>query len=259
MKRILYTSIAVGLLTATAEAKDLSLTAGYNFTDYSGVHGTRHISSVEIKNKLESGAAVFNISQGKRDYGQGESWDALQGRGTLWYNWNPWLSSKTGIAIAENTPVFSRKDLQQDISLKLIPQTLLTFGYRYANYFDDTNMNAWSGGFSLYTGPFITSWRYTYYDTVGIGSSYSNIISLRLNDSNGSGNTQLWLSKGTGAYAYEWDPETRKGKLKSISLRRVQSLTKQLSLGLTVGKQWYDTPVDNYHSLQGVADITWTF
>lgn len=259
MKKILYATIAVSLFTVTAHAKDLSLTAGYGFTDYSGPHGTRNTMTAELKNKFKSGAAVFTLSQGTRDYGQGDSWNAVQGRGTIWYNWNPWISTKSGIAIAENTPVFSRRDLQQDISLKVIPRTLLTLGYRYATYFDDTDVNAWSGGLALYTGPLITSWRYTHYDTVGIGSSYSHIVSLRLNDSKGSGNTQLWLSKGTGAYTYEWDPETRKGKLKSISLRRVQPLTEALSLGLTVGKQWYDTPIDSYHSLQGMADITWRF
>lgn len=258
MKRTLLTSFVLGAVSLPAAA-ELTLTAGYDFTDYSGSHGTRNVVFSELKTKLDHGAAVFNISEGKRDYGHGEDWDALRGRATVWYNWNQWLSSKTGVALAENTPVFARRDLQQDISLKVVRNTLFTLGYRYANYFGDTDVNAFSGGIALYTGPFITTWRYTHYDTEDAGGSYSHIVSLRMNDKKGKGNTQLWLSRGTGAYTYDWSPDTRKGTLKSVSLRRIQPLTEQLTLGLTLGKQWYDTPVDKYHSLQAVADIAWQF
>lgn len=261
MKIILCISLAASsfLFSLQTFARDLSLTAGYDYTDYSGSHGSRNVTFTELKNKLEHGAFVVNISQGKRDYGQGESWEALRGRATVWYNWNPWLSTRTGMAIAENTPVFARRDIQQDISLKVLPGSLLTVGYRFANYFGNIDVNALSGAFSLYTGQFISTWRYTYYDTEDSGESYSNIISLRMNDRTGGGNTQLWLSRGTGAYTYDWSPNTRKGKIESISIRRIQPLTEQLFLGLTLGKQWYDTPVDNYHSLQTAADITWSF
>lgn len=259
MKKVLPILFIAGGLPLCAEASNLSLTAGYDYTDYSSEHGTRNIMFTELKNKLEHGAAVFNLSQGQRDFGQGDSWDAMRGRATLWYNWNQWLSTKTGIAIAENTPVFARKDVQQDISLKLIPRTVFTFGYRYANYFGDTDVNSLSGGVTLYTGPFITSWRYTHYDTQDAGTSYSHVVSLRMNDWKGNGNTQLWLSRGTGAYTYDWSPDTLKGNLKSISLKRMQPLNDRLTLAFTLGKQWYDTPVDNYSGLQAVADITWQF
>ncbi len=46
----------------------------------------------------------------------------------------------------------------------------------------------------------ITSYRYTHYDSSDAGGSYSNMISVRLNDPRGAGYTQLWLSRGTGAY-----------------------------------------------------------
>lgn len=213
----------------------------------------------ELKNKISHGAMVFNVSRGKRDYGSHESWDAYRGRATVWYNWNGWLSTRTGLAIAENTPVFARKDIQQDFSLKAVPGTLFTFGYRYANYFGGTDVNSWSGKISLYTGPVIAGWKYTYYDTQGADGSYSHIVSLQLNDWKGKGNTQLWLSRGTGAYTYDWSPETRKGTLKGVSLRRVQPLNKNLNLGLTLCKQWYNTPMDKYQNLQFITDITWQF
>ncbi len=114
----------------------------------------------------------------------------------------------------------------------------------------------WQGGISLYTGPVISSYRYTHYDSSDAGGSYSNMISVRLNDPRGTGYTQLWLSRGTGAYTYDWTPETRYGSMKSVSLQRIQPLTEQLNLGLTAGKVWYDTPTDDYNGLQLAAHLT---
>ncbi|WP_248790393.1 YaiO family outer membrane beta-barrel protein, partial [Escherichia coli] len=100
---------------------------------------------------------------------------------------------------------------------------------------------------------------YTHYDSSDAGGSYSNMISVRLNDPRGTGYTQLWLSRGTGAYTYDWTPETRYGSMKSVSLQRIQPLTEQLNLGLTAGKVWYDTPTDDYNGLQLAAHLTWKF
>ncbi len=102
----------------------------------------------------------------------------------------------------------------------------------------------------------ITSYRYTHYDSSDAGGSYSNMISVRLNDPRGTGYTQLWLSRGTGAYTYDWTPETRYGSMKSVSLQRIQPLTEQLNLGLTAGKVWYDTPTDDFNGLQLAARLT---
>ncbi len=102
----------------------------------------------------------------------------------------------------------------------------------------------------------ISSYRYTHYDSSDAGGSYSNMISVRLNDPRGTGYTQLWLSRGTGAYTYDWTPETRYGSMKSVSLQRIQPLTEQLNLGLTAGKVWYDTPTDDYNGLQLAAHLT---
>lgn len=261
MNKILFVSLMIGTasIPSVAVATDMSMRAGYDFIDYSGEHGTRKSIFSELKTNIDNGVAVFNLSEGRRNYGNGDSWNALRGHTTVWYNWNQWLSTKTALSISENTPVFSRRDAQQDVSIKVIPKTVFTLGYRYANYFGNTDVNAFSGGISLYTGPFITSWRYTHYDTEDSGGSYSHIVSVRINDMNGKGNTQLWMSRGTGAYTYDWSPDTKRGTLKSISLRRNQPLTEVLTIGLTLGKQWYDTPVSSYHSQQVLTDITWQF
>ncbi|WP_033544811.1 YaiO family outer membrane beta-barrel protein, partial [Escherichia coli] len=214
-----------------------SITAGYDFTDYSGDHGNRNLAYAELVAKVENATLLFNLSQGRRDY-ETEHFNATRGQGAVWYKWNNWLTTRTGIAFADNTPVFARQDFRQDINLALLPKTLFTTGYRYTKYYDDVEVDAWQGGISLYTGPVITSYRYTHYDSSDAGGSYSNMISVRLNDPRGTGYTQLWLSRGTGAYTYDWTPETRYGSMKSISLQRIQPLTEQLNLGLTAGKVW---------------------
>ncbi|HHH4900166.1 YaiO family outer membrane beta-barrel protein [Escherichia coli] len=259
MKKILIASIVLTSISASAKANDVSLNAGYEYINYSGDHGKRNLSFIELRNKLEDGNTVFNLSYGERDYGGGKSWDSVRARATVWYKWNKWLSSRTSLAVAENTPVFARKDFQQDVSLKILPDTIFTVGYRYANYFEDIDVNAWSGGVAWYVGSFIASWRYTHYDTQEIGGSYSHLLSVRMNDKNSSGYTQLWLGRGNGAYTYDWAPDTKKGTIKSVNLKRTQPLNEYITLGLSAGKQWYKTPVDKYHNLQGMADITWYF
>lgn len=250
---------ALVALSWSAHADIVSMTSGYDYTDYSGGHGKRDVASIELKTRFERGAVVGNFAYGHRDYGGGNSFTSSRGRGTLWYNWNTWLSTRTVIALAENTPVFARRDFQQDVTVKAMHNLAVTAGYRHANYFDDVDVNAWSGGLSLYTGPFITSWRYTNYDTTDAGHSYSHVASIKMKDPSGGGSTQLWLSRGTGAYTYDWAPQSKKGTAKGVSLRRVQPLTQRLLLGVVVGKQWYDTPTDSYSGLQGMADLTWHF
>ncbi|XNM77624.1 YaiO family outer membrane beta-barrel protein [Escherichia coli] len=124
-----------------------------------------------------------------------------------------------------NTPVFARRDFRQDIDLALLPKMLFTTGYRYTKYYDDVEVIP-TRRLSLYTGPVITSYRYTHYDSSDAGGSYSNMISVRLNDPRGTGHTQLWLA-AEQALTPMTDARTRYGSMKSVSLQRIQPLTEQ--------------------------------
>ncbi len=202
--------------------------------------------------KVEN-ATLLLIFPGRRDYGT-EHFNATRGQGAVWYKWNNWLTTRTGIAFADNTPVFARRIFVR-ILTALLPKR---FSRPVIATLNITMMSKsmQQGGVSLYTGPVISSYRYTHYDSSDAGGSYSNMISVRLNDPRGTGYTQLWLSRGTGAYTYDWTPETRYGSMKSVSLQRIQPLTEQLNLGLTAGKVWYDTPTDDYNGLQLAAHLT---
>ncbi len=41
-----------------------SITAGYDFTDYSGDHGNRNLAYAELVAKVENTTLLFNLSQG---------------------------------------------------------------------------------------------------------------------------------------------------------------------------------------------------
>lgn len=122
-----------------------------------------------------------------------------------------------------------------------------------------TEVNAWSGGGTLYAGPFISSYRYTRYHTVGAGESESHLLSVRLKDGKRKGYTQVFACTGTGAYTYDWTPETRHGKLHSLSVKRSQPLTERLRLDMVLGKQWFETPVSDYSGINIHSGVVWFF
>ncbi|WP_045449959.1 YaiO family outer membrane beta-barrel protein [Citrobacter sp. S-77] len=250
--------ISIIFINLPAYANLTSLTAGYNFTNYSKEHGKLNLTYTEIIAKDEGTTFLLNLSQGHRDY-KDKNFDATRGQGAFWYKWNNWLTTRTGLAFADNTPVFARQDFRQDFNLNLLSKTLFTTGYRYSKYYDDVELNALQGGVSLYVGSIIASYRYTYYDSSDVGGSYSNTLSLRLNSSHSGSYTQLWLSRGTGAYMYDWSSETLYGSVKSISVQRIQPITEKIHLGLTVGKSWYHTPTFNYNRLLLASHFTWKF
>lgn len=88
--------------TLPAYAGLTSITAGYDFTDYSGDHGNRNLAYAELVAKVENATLLFNLSQGRRDY-ETEHFNATRGQGAVWYKWNNWLTTRTGIAFADNT------------------------------------------------------------------------------------------------------------------------------------------------------------
>ena len=101
IKRTLLAAAIFSALPAYAGLT--SITAGYDFTDYSGDHGNRNLAYAELVAKVENATLLFNLSQGRRDY-ETEHFNATRGQGAVWYKWNNWLTTRTGIAFADNTP-----------------------------------------------------------------------------------------------------------------------------------------------------------
>lgn len=66
IKRTLLAAAIFSALPAYAGLT--SITAGYDFTDYSGDHGNRNLAYAELVAKVENATLLFNLSQGRRDY-----------------------------------------------------------------------------------------------------------------------------------------------------------------------------------------------
>ena len=98
-----------------------SITAGYDFTDYSGDHGNRNLAYAELVAKVENATLLLIFPRGVVIMKLNISMP-LRGQGAVWYKWNNWLTTRTGIAFADNTPVFARQDFRQDINLALLPK-----------------------------------------------------------------------------------------------------------------------------------------
>ncbi|HGU6449789.1 TPA: YaiO family outer membrane beta-barrel protein, partial [Escherichia coli] len=87
IKRTLLAAAIFSALPAYAGLT--SITAGYDFTDYSGDHGNRNLAYAELVAKVENATLLFNLSQGRRDY-ETEHFNATRGQGAVWYKWNNW-------------------------------------------------------------------------------------------------------------------------------------------------------------------------
>ncbi|EFN8783522.1 TPA: YaiO family outer membrane beta-barrel protein [Escherichia coli] len=256
IKQISLFMFFFSILPAYAELKSIS--AGYDFVDYSGDKGSRKQTYAEIVANVEKSTLLLNISHGRRIY-ENESFNAVRGQGVVWYKWNEWMTTRTGISFADNSPVFAPQDFRQDVNVNVLPKTVFSTGYRHTKYYSDNRVNSWHAGISLYTGPLITNYRYIHYNSGHTGNSYGNLLSFRLRDSNNNGYTQIWIGYGTSAYHYDWMPVTLYGRTKSVNLQRIQPLNSDISLGLSVGQTWYNTPTHDYRGLQLASNLIWKF
>lgn len=62
IKRTLLAAAIFSALPAYAGLT--SITAGYDFTDYSGDHGNRNLAYAELVAKVENATLLFNLSRG---------------------------------------------------------------------------------------------------------------------------------------------------------------------------------------------------
>ena len=91
------------------------------------------------------------------------------------------------------------------------------------------------------------------------GESFGNLLSIRLRTLRGVGHTQLWLGQETWLHEYEWLPETQEGKVRSLTLRRYQPITRRTALGLAIGSAWYDTRAADYTSAHANLNVTYSW
>lgn len=261
MQKILV-GVSFAVLTTQltlAAPNEQNLTIGYEHRNYSKDRGERNLEFLEYSNKFNNGGFVAKLSSADRDFGSGVSDRGTEGKLDIYYDWNDYLSTKSGITLSDNTFAFLHKEYRQDFNIKPRKNLVVNLGLKTTEYAKDVDVNAWSSGLSWYSKRVILSYKYTDYNSDEKGNSHGNTLSGKLKDIEGKGNTQLWLGFGTGAYSYEWDPTNSKlsGDFKSITVRREQPFLNNWLLGISAGKNWYETPLDNYYSINGKIDISY--
>jgi len=244
--------VAAALLAQPAAAKVGVLTES---TDYSGPYGKRQEMTIESSWDFGKTALVLNASHGKRKF-EGASFKGYQLSTSVYRDWNERISSRTSVSLADNSPVFARRELVQDISYKLVPNALVTVGGKYASYYGGVDVASLHAGGSLYFRGGFATYRFGVHDVEGRGRQYSHLASVRLKDPKGSGQTQMWVSAGTALHEQEVVAAGRHGKYRGVHLQRVQPLAGPLALSLGLGRTWYDTPAGDYQGTKATVGFT---
>jgi len=227
------------------KAVDTRLLLTNELTDYSAGFGRRRETTAEYSADFGKTAVTLSASHAKRKF-EADSFKAVEFSGTVYHDWNDRLYTRTHVALASDKPVFASRQLANDFNVKLLPNTVVTVGGKYARYFGDRDVLSWSAGGTWYFRGGFASYRYSNYDVDRLGNSHSHLASFRLKDPRGEGLTQLWLGSGTSLHEQEITLSGRKGSYRSIALQRVQPIKGPLAVNVTLGRTWYDTNAADY-------------
>ncbi len=238
--------VASALLTFVlpAHARD-TLTMGAERTHFTRGLGERTILSSHWKHHAGANTYLFGADVGERDF-DATSHGGTRLSGTWYRTWNDTVSTRTAASIADDDPVFTRHQFEQDVTFRTSRRTNLTAGLRQSEYFGNGDVFALSLGGALYVDRIVLRYRYTHHDVAGQADGSAHLISARLADRRGAGATQLWIGASDTFQAFDWSPTALPGDGRSVALRRVQPLTDSLALKLAIERAWQDTPAGDY-------------
>jgi YaiO family outer membrane protein len=147
------------------------------------------------------------------------------------------------VFLAEKTPVFAHLDVAQDITVRVADRTTATAGIRWAEYFDEREAAFVSLGIRRYFDGGSIAYRLTGTEVEG-DEFLAHLINVRLDDSEGEGNTQLWLSLGDSSPSQFEDSFS--GSDYAIVLQRTQPLWVDVALVAAAGFSSYDSVGGRY-------------
>ena len=232
---------------ASVDGEYLSFSAGF---------GSRRVVNAQSRFGLGDAKLSLSVSQGQRKAGAEQS-SASRISTTLVNDWTSRFSTRTSLGISGDKPVFVTREAAQDVSFKVLPETVLTAGARYARYYGGTDAWSWSAGASQYFKGGMIAYRFTSYDIEHLGHSVGHLGSFKLNDRGGS--SQLWVGHGTSIHDAEFLPVPQRGTYTSAELKRSQKLTPDIALNVGLRRSWYDTPEANYHGTGIHLGLTFGF
>jgi YaiO family outer membrane protein len=241
--------LAALAMPATAHAQDdeasgkheQSLQIDFERLDLGDDYGTLDKLAIDYKAVMGDTTVVFTSEFGERQNAAGE-YAALRVNGTLYQDFNDSFSGRSSVSVSENEPVFARLELAQDFTYKVAPNTAVTAGVRYANYFGDRDVLFYSLGARQYFKGGSLSYRLSVVDPDNHNAFLSHLANLTVNDPHGRGKTQFWLSAGGTAIERLTLEDQYTGTDYSGSVKRLQPLTKDLDLVISAGLTSYDRP-----------------
>ena len=239
------------------KAVDSRLLLTTQLTDYSSGFGRRRETTAQYSADFGRTAITLGAAHAKRKY-ETESFKAVEVSGTVYRDWNDRLYTRTHAALASDNPVFASRQLANDFNFKLLPNTVVTVGGKYARFHSGRDVLSWSAGGSFYFRGGFASYRFTAHDVDRLGNSHSHLASFRLKDPRGNGQTQLWLGGGTSLHEQEVLLSGSKGSYRTIALQRVQPIKGPLALNLTLGRTWYDTSAADYRGTTASIGLNYT-
>jgi YaiO family outer membrane protein len=214
------------------------------YLSYSGDYGSRRIVNGRTEIRTASTRVDLAVSQGHRKAGD-ESFSAMRAQASVGHDWTSNLSTRTAVSVGSNNPVFVNREFVQEVSFKPAQSTLLTVGGRYARYFGGVDVKAWSAGASRYFPGGYVSYRFTAYDTKGIGHTIGHMVSGKVTDPYGS--TVAWVGHGGLLTDADWLITPAKGNQTSIEVQRLQPIGGGVSLSIGARHSWLKTAGGNFH------------
>jgi len=214
------------------------------YLSYSGDFGRRVVVNAQTRIGTGPTKYSFLLSHGTRKAGD-EKFEATRVQASLVHDWSARISTRTVAGFGSDEPIFVNRELGQEISYKPLAQTVVTAGGRYARYFNSVDSWSWSLGAAQYFKGGYVSYRFSDYDTDGLGHSVGHLVSGKLEDPYGA--TQLWLGHGTALHDADFLAVPQKGKYTQVEVQRSQSLGAGISLNVGVRRNWHETPSAKVH------------
>lgn len=260
MQFITRSALSCALVLAGASAAQAaveSISVQLDHADYDAARGSRDVAGVAVAGRTGESRWVLETAHGQRDFGD-IAHSGTRAGASLHHRWNERLSTRTVARFSDDTPVFANREVGHDFKLKVLPNTVLHVGGRYAEYFGGTHVSGWSAGAAYYFPRVTAHYRHSRHHLSTRGEGHGDTLSLRLKDAQGRGSSQLWLGSGTSAYAPDMDPVLlRDNRSTSAFLRRNQPIGAHLTLNAGIGKTWHETPFEKYTSLSSQLGLAY--
>ena len=209
--------------------------------NYSDGYGELNTVTAEYTVKSGDTIFVFEPAWGERK-SSALTHDAVSLTANLYHRFSDDFTTRTRVSISENEPVFANRDIAQDFTFRVLPRTTATIGGRWARYYGGTNVYTASAGVRYYFRHGAISYRLSYVEADRVDPIVTHLVNLVVNDPQGDGKTQLWLSAGGTSLENSAFTNDFSGDDYSVYLRRYQPVAKNLDILGSVGFASYDRP-----------------